>query len=69
MGTVVSAAVSLVSFVLTDLLYGEAYSESAAILQLHIFAGVFVALGIAVIERPPPNGGGFRLPTESRARD
>ena len=30
------------------MLYGEAYSESAAILQLHIFAGVFVALGIAV---------------------
>ena len=21
------------------------------------------------IERPPPNGGGFRLPTESRVRD
>ena len=48
MGTVVSAAVSLVSFVLTDLLYGEAYSESAAILQVHIFAGIFVALGIAI---------------------
>ena len=47
-GITVSVAVSLVSVFMIELLYGVAYKESAAILQVHIFAGIFVALGIAV---------------------
>ena len=33
------------------------------------YGGIIAIFPSMIIERPPPNGGGFRLPTESRVRD
>ena len=42
-----SAAIALVSWPVVALLYGEAYQASAAVLAIHVFANVPVALGVA----------------------
>lgn len=43
-----SAAIALVSLPLVALLYGEAYQASAAVLAIHVFSNVPVALGVVM---------------------
>jgi O-antigen/teichoic acid export membrane protein len=43
----IALPISLLSDWLITLIYGEAYQEAAGVLMLHVWSGVFVALGVA----------------------
>lgn len=47
LGLIVAIVVSLARNWITHLLYGDAYAASASVLGIHIWAGVFVASGVA----------------------